>query len=77
MSEDRNDRRKEVLKGTSDYLRYTGLGITMAGIILGSCLLGWWLDGLIGWRFPALTLAFSLIGIVGAMVHLFKETGRK
>ena len=77
MTKDSSDRRKEVLKGTSDYLRYTGLGITMAGIILGSCLLGWWLDGLIGWNFPVLTLAFSLIGIVGAMVHLFKETGRK
>ncbi len=69
--------KKDVTKGTSDYLRYTGLGIAMVGIILGFGALGWWLDGLLKWRIPILTLSFSLLGIVGAMLHLFKETGRK
>lgn len=71
------DRRKEVTKGTSDYLRYTGLGLAMMGIILGFCILGWWLDKQLAWRFPIFTLVLSLLGIVGAMMHLFKETGRK
>ena len=71
------ERRKENTKGSSDYLRYTGLGISMVGIILVCCLLGWWIDGLIDWEFPAFTLILSLLGIAGAMMHLFKETGRK
>jgi hypothetical protein len=70
-------RRKEITRGTNDYLRYTGLGFSMMGIILGFCLLGWWLDGLLPWRFPILTLVLSLLGIAGAMMHLFRETGRK
>lgn len=61
----------------SDYLRYTGLGLTMVGIILVSTYLGWWLDGLLGWRLPLLTIVFALLGIAGAMLHLFKETGRR
>jgi hypothetical protein len=69
--------KKEVTRGATDYMRYMGLGLTMAGMILGATLLGWWLDGLVKWQFPALTLLFSLAGIAGAMFHLFKETGRK
>jgi hypothetical protein len=38
---------------------------------------GRWLDGRIGWEFPALTLLGALLGITGAMLFLFKETGRK
>lgn len=71
------DRRKQITKGTQDYLRFTGLGLSMAGIILGSCLGGWWIDKQLHWKFPVFTLVFSLLGIVGAMLHLFKETGRK
>ncbi len=72
-----NPIKKEITKGSQDYLRFTGLGLSMVGIILGSCLLGWWLDKQLEWKFPVFTLAFSLLGIVGAMLHLFKETGRK
>ncbi|MBX2978534.1 MAG: AtpZ/AtpI family protein [Flavobacteriales bacterium] len=67
-------------RGTSDaseYLRYTGLGLTMVGIILVSTYLGWWLDGLLNWKLPLLTIVFALLGIAGAMLHLFKETGRR
>lgn len=62
---------------TSEYLRYTGLGLTMVGIILVSTYLGWWLDGLLNWKLPLLTIVFALLGIAGAMLHLFKETGRR
>jgi F0F1-type ATP synthase assembly protein I len=61
----------------NNYLRYTGLGFTMIGIVLVCCFGGWWLDGLIGWKYPVLTILLSLIGIAGAMFHLFKETGRR
>ena len=29
------------------------------------------------WRFPILTLVLALMGVAGAMLHLFKETGKK
>lgn len=63
--------------GMDNYLRYTGLGFTMIGIVLVPTLLGWWMDGRIGWKYPILTVVFSLMGIAGAMVYLFKETARK
>jgi MFS family permease len=59
------------------YLRLMGLGLTMAGIVLGFTFLGYWLDGFLQWRFPILTLVLALIGVVGAMLHLFKETRKK
>ncbi|HQW05657.1 MAG: AtpZ/AtpI family protein [Flavobacteriales bacterium] len=59
------------------YLRLTGLGLSMAGIVLGFTFLGYWLDGLLRWRFPILTLVLALTGVAGAMLHLFKETGKK
>lgn len=68
---------KKVRKGYDNYLRYSGLGLQMAGVILAGVLGGRWLDGRIGWKFPALTLLGALLGITGAMLFLFKETGRK
>ena len=56
------------------YLRFMGLGITMVGIILVFTFLGWWVDGLLAWRIPIFTLIGALFGIIGAMLHLFKET---
>lgn len=64
-------------KGYSNYLRYSGLGLQMAGVILLSVLGGRWLDGLLAWKFPLFTLLGALLGVAGAMVFLFKETGRK
>lgn len=61
-------------EGYNAYLHYTGLGLTMMTMVVGSTVLGHWLDGLAGWRFPLLTLLLALLGLVGAMVHLFRST---
>lgn len=71
------DRLRKAGKAYGNYLRFTGLGLTMMGIILAFTFLGWWLDGLLAWRVPVLTLVLSLLGVAGAMLYLFKETGRK
>ncbi len=71
------DRLERSRKGYNNYLRFTGLGFTMVGIILAFTFLGRWLDGLLAWKVPILTLVLSLLGVTGAMVYLFKETGRK
>ena len=68
---------KKVRKGYDNYLRSSGLGVQMAGVILAGVLGGRWLDGRFGWKFPVLTLLGALLGITGAMLFLFKETGRK
>ncbi len=68
---------KKVKEGYNNYLRYTGLGFTMMGIILVFTFGGWWLDGQLTWKFPVFTIVLSLLGITGSMVYLFKETGRK
>lgn len=68
---------KRVRSGYDNYLRYTGLGFTMIGIVLLSAFGGWWLDKQLAWKFPLFTIFLSLLGIVGAMVYLFKETGKR
>lgn len=68
---------RKARKGYDNYLRYTGLGFTMLGIVLAFTFGGWWLDKQLHWPFPVLTLALSLLGITGAMIYLFKETGRR
>ncbi|HRD53389.1 MAG TPA: AtpZ/AtpI family protein [Flavobacteriales bacterium] len=71
-----HDQRKSH-KGVEGYLRYTGLGITMLGIVLAFIFGGRWLDQQLHWRFPVFTLTGSLLGVAGAMLHLFRETGRR
>lgn len=68
---------KRVRDGYNSYLRFTGLGFTMIGIILVFCFAGYWLDGVIGWKYPVLTIVLSMVGIAGSMVYLFKETAAK
>ena len=63
-------------KSYNSYLRFTGLGFTMIGIILAFTFGGRWLDKQLVWKFPLFTIVLSLLGIVGSMVYLFKETGR-
>ena len=65
-----------VRRNYNSYLRFTGLGFTMIGIILAFTFGGWWLDKQLAWKFPLFTVALSLLGIIGSMVYLFKETGR-
>lgn len=72
-----SDDLKKARKGYDNYLRYTGLGFTMLGVVLAFTFGGWWLDQQLHWPFPVFTLAGSLLGIAGAMVYLFKETGRR
>lgn len=68
---------KKARKGYNSYLRYSGLGLQMAGVILASMLGGRWVDAQLAWKIPVFTLLGSLLGITGAMLFLFKETGRK
>ncbi len=49
-----------------------GLGMTLAATVLAGLGAGYWLDGQLGTR-PAFLLVGSGIGIVAAMVNLFRS----
>lgn len=68
---------RKVKRGYDSYLRFTGLGLTMALVIGVFCFGGWWLDEQVRWKYPLFTVVLSLLGIAGAMLYLFKETENK
>lgn len=67
-------RRPLIPPGARDYMRYSGIGLTMAGLVAAFTFLGHWIDGLTGWRFPLFTLLGAITGVSGAMHHLFRAT---
>lgn len=60
-----------------NYLRYSGLGFQMMGVIFAGAYGGHWLDGRTGWKIPVFTIVLSLSGIAAAMMMLFRETREK
>jgi len=73
----RQDRARKTGRDLNAYLRYMGLGFTMMGIVLAFSFAGVVLDRWLVWKVPMATIVLSLAGVAGAMLHLFKETGRK
>ena len=58
-------------------MRYAGLGFQLVGAVLGSMLIGHWLDQWIEPTFPVFLLCGALLGIVTAMIMLFRLIGKK
>lgn len=69
-----DDAPKKARNAYNNYLRFSGIGLQMGGIILAGVFGGRWIDAQLGWKFPVFTLLLSLGAITGAMVFLFKET---
>jgi F0F1-type ATP synthase assembly protein I len=55
------------------WIRYSGIGIELAGATAGFALIGYWLDGRFGTS-PWATLGGVVIGLVGGLYHLVKES---
>lgn len=55
-------------------MKYSGIGLTMAGCVTIFTLLGRWLDGSVLWKVPVFTIAGALFGLAGAMLYLFRAT---
>jgi F0F1-type ATP synthase assembly protein I len=55
------------------WVRYSGVGLELAGATAGLALLGYWLDGKFGTS-PWCLLAGVVIGIVGGLYNLIKES---
>ncbi len=74
---DQPERPSRVPPAAREYLRYSGMGLTMALYVVAFTLLGHWLDGQLGWRVPACTIIGVLMGLAGAMMHLFRATRKR
>jgi len=51
--------------------RLAGMGLELAGAVIGGCVIGWYIDWKFGTRYGLMTGA--LIGIVGGMYNLIKQ----
>lgn len=65
-------------KALNDYVKYSGIGFQMLGIILIGVFVGRKLDEWIGTKFPLFTLIFTLGSVGLAMFVVIREvTGKK
>ena len=77
MTQDKNNPRKTERPGKKlpdAIVKYSGLSIKMAIAILGGVYLGKYIDEKLELETPIFTLAFSLIGLVLAIVIIIKDT---
>lgn len=57
----------------SDWVKYSGIGLELAGATAGFALVGYWIDKKFGTT-PWALLAGVVIGIVGGLYNLIKES---
>jgi ATP synthase protein I len=55
------------------WVRYSGVGLELAGATAGLALIGYWIDGRFGTS-PWGTLVGVIIGIVGGLYNLVRES---
>jgi ATP synthase protein I len=55
------------------WVRYSGIGLELAGAIAGLALVGYWVDGRFGTQ-PWGILAGVVIGLVGGLYNLVRES---
>jgi len=63
---------KDSDRNTSGKFRLAGMGMELAGAVVGGCAIGWYIDKQFGTRYGLMTGA--LIGIVGGMYNLIKHS---
>jgi hypothetical protein len=64
-------------KNASPWLRYAGLTGQFLGIIAAGIWLGMWLDKKLSFSFPWCSFSIPVILIIGMLVQIVRETGRK
>lgn len=60
-------------KQVNTFLKYTGLGLQMVLTLAVAGGIGYYLDTLIGWKFPVLLLVFLMAALTGTIYLLIKR----
>jgi len=58
---------------TAGWIRYSGIGLELAGVTAGLALVGYWIDGRFGTS-PWGILGGVVIGLVGGLYNLVRES---
>ena len=65
---------KDSDRNTSGKFRLAGMGLELAGAVIGGCAIGWYIDKQLETETPYGLLGGALIGIVGGMYNLLKQS---
>lgn len=68
-----DEKPNKVVRGTSEWLRYSGMAAQMGLTILAGWYIGSWIDGLLGFERPALAIALLLLFFFAYIYKLVKD----
>jgi F0F1-type ATP synthase assembly protein I len=66
-----NEKKSRPLK---TYVKYSGLAFQILAVIAIGIWLGYWLDGLTGWRIPIFTLLGAVLSLAAVIIYLIRQT---
>ena len=61
-------------KQPNDFYKYSAMSFKMGAVMAGGAVGGHYADSAIGWKFPVLTLTFTLIGVALAIYIVIADT---
>lgn len=64
---------REKIDRFKGYAKYSAMGFQMVIVIGGGAWGGYWLDKLIGWKFPVFIVVCSLLAVVLAIYFAIKD----
>lgn len=67
------DQEKKIKQSTRSYLKYSGLAFQLLGIVAISFFLGQYLDNLVGFKQPFITIFLIIATFSGFMYKLYRE----
>ncbi len=74
MSQQNNPPDKKTSRQVNSFLKYTGLGLQMVITLALAGALGYYIDSLIGWKFPVFMLVFLMSALAGTIYLLIKRS---
>lgn len=73
-NEETPSEKKKLKQQYNSYLKYTGLAMQMVVTIGVAGYIGYWLDKLLGWRFPVFLLLFIIAALGGIIYGIIRST---
>ncbi|HRO09741.1 MAG TPA: AtpZ/AtpI family protein [Saprospiraceae bacterium] len=72
-----DDKDKEIRNNVHAYLKYSGLAFQFAGVVVAGLLIGKWLDKILQFEKPVMTMLLILLFFCGYMYKLYVDLIRK